>query len=65
MWIREKLQNGIIKKIQWRDTRDSTADGHTKGNVDRQAIINLMKGSQKYTHPVKTYEPHRNLIDTE
>ena len=60
MWIREKLHNGIIKKIQWCDTRDMAADGHTKGSIDRQTIIDLMKGSQNFTFPLKTYEPHRD-----
>ena len=29
-YLREKFEKGVIQKIQWCDTRDMTADGHTK-----------------------------------
>ena len=35
-WIRELLQLRVINQIQWCDTRDMTADGHTKGCIDRK-----------------------------
>ena len=34
-----------------------TADGHTKGSIDRELLLNLMEGNQKFAHPVKTYKP--------
>ena len=36
MWIRDKLQQGIITRIQRCDTRYMVADGHTKGSVERK-----------------------------
>ena len=60
MWIREYLRKGILHYIRWCDTRDMTADGHTKGSVDRKALIDLMHGKQIYEHEFKTYTPHRS-----
>ena len=59
MYLREKLEKGVIQKIQWCDTRDMTADGHTKGCVDRKLLLDLMDRKQTFTHPVKSYEPVR------
>ena len=36
-WVREMLQKKIIKRFLWCDTRDTTADGHTKGSIDRDS----------------------------
>jgi hypothetical protein len=63
MWIREKLHKRIISEVQWCDTRDMTADGHTKGSVDRKALINLMQGKQTYEFAVKRYTPFRSDED--
>ena len=63
MWIRDMLQKGIIHYVRWCDTRDMTADGHTKGSVDRKALLDLMKGKQVYEHDFKTYAPHRTGND--
>ena len=57
--IREWLQNGIIESLQWCDTRDTTADGHTKGSVDRSLLIELMSGRQRYRYDVKRHVPCR------
>ena len=58
-WIREMMQNGIVDEIQWCDTRDMTADGHTKGSIDRKQLLEVMQGYQAFQHPVKKYKPHR------
>ena len=58
-WLREWLQNGIIESLQWCDTRDMTADGHTKGSVDRVILIELMSGRQRYRYDVKRHTPYR------
>ena len=58
-WIRELLELGIIQSVQWCDTRDMTADGHTKGVIDRFLLLELMQGKQKYIHDIKRYTPHR------
>ena len=51
------LQKKVIKRLQWYDTRDMIADGHTKGNIDRTALINAMNGEQKYLYETRTHEP--------
>ena len=58
-WIREMMQLGIVDEAQWCDTRDMTADGHTKGCIDRKMLIDLMHGIQHFNHEVKTYRPFR------
>ena len=63
MWIREKLHKGIISEVQWCDTRDMTADGHTKGSVEMRALIDLMQGKQVYQFPVKTFKPYHSDQD--
>ena len=37
------------------DTRDMTADGHTKGKIERDMLLQLMTGAQKYAYPVKEH----------
>ncbi len=60
-YLREQLQLGNILMIQWCDTRDMTADGHTKGCIDRQLLLDVMRGIQKYSYEgLKQYMPHRN-----
>ena len=56
-WIRQHLQTGLITSIQWCDTRDMTADGHTKGSVDRRLLLLLMRGQQTFQHDIKKYTP--------
>ena len=50
LWLKNKLENGVIKKLIWTDTRDMTADGHTKGSIRRTAIHALMNGSMSIQH---------------
>ena len=57
-WIRELLHMRLIESIQWCDTRDMTADGHTKGCIDRFLLLETMRGPQVYKHDVKCYTPH-------
>ena len=63
-WIREMMQKGIVDEAQWCDTRDMTADGHTKGCIDRKMLIDLMHGIQVFNHEVKTYRPFRGTQQT-
>ena len=58
-WIRELMQLGLIRALQWCDTRDMTADGHTKGCIDRKLLLQVMSGSLTMDHPVKTFCPHK------
>ena len=56
-WIRELLQTHVIHYIQWCDTRDMTADGHTKGCIDRKLLLDLMLGMQKSNRNLNTFTP--------
>jgi hypothetical protein len=58
-WIRELLQLHLIESVQWCDTRDMTADGHTKGSIERDLLLEVMSGKQSYRHDVKKYAPYR------
>ena len=35
---------------EWRDTRDITADGHTKGSIDRKALRSCAGGTFEHVH---------------
>jgi hypothetical protein len=58
-WLRDLIRIGIIHSVQWCDTRDMTADGHTKGCIDRAGLLEVMQGHQAYKHELKRYTPHR------
>jgi len=58
-WLRELLQIGVIDSVQWCDTRDMTADGHTKGSIDRKGLLEVMHGFQVFKHDLKKHTPHR------
>ena len=43
-----------------------SADGHTKGSIDRDLLLKLMDGYQTFTQPVKSYSPtmkHTSVAD--
>ena len=50
LWLKQQLELAAIHALQWGDTCDMTADGHTKGSISRQAIDELISGilSQSY-----------------
>ena len=56
-WRREVISLGFVQCVQWCDTRDMTADGHTKGCIDRAFLLQLMQGQQRYVHPTKRFAP--------
>ena len=58
-WLRELLELGIIRKVCWCDTRDMTADGHTKGSISRDQLLKLMSGEQHFDYDVKIHTPYR------
>ena len=49
-FIREQLDNGVLKALAWIDTRDMIADGMTKGAVDREALHAAMDGIIRMSH---------------
>ena len=57
------MDRGLIWEIQWCDTRDMTADDHTKGSIDRALLYEVMNGKQAFNHAVKKYKPFRAALD--
>ena len=58
-WLRSLLDKNIISTLRWCDTRDMTADAHTKGSIDRKAILALMAGWFNYNYEFKDFSPYR------
>ena len=56
-WLRELLDNKVLSALEWCDTRDMSADCHTKGSIARDVILALMNGELNYTQQTKTYPP--------
>ena len=54
-WLRELLDRKVIDALEWCDTRDMSADCHTKGSIDRDVILALMHGELIYRHESKRY----------
>ena len=53
-WLRELLNRQVLNELKWCDTRDMTADGHTKGSVSRDALLQLMNGIFNYKHATQS-----------
>eukprot|EP00959_Pyramimonas_sp_CCMP1952_P395257 8281870-Pyramimonas_sp.AAC.1 len=53
------MERGIVRSIQRCDTRDMTADGRTKGSIDRSMLLQIMGGIQAYKHDLKSHAPDR------
>ena len=51
LWIRDKLTLGVLERLLWRDTRDITADPHTKGAAPRQPLQEIASGMLFQRHP--------------
>ena len=49
-YLRELLDRRILKYLVWFDTRDMTADGLTKGAVEREALHDVMSGGYQALH---------------
>ena len=49
----------IVHNVQWCDTRDMSADGHTKGSIDRDGLLEVMSGTQSFKYDVKQFIPFR------
>ena len=54
-WLRELLDRRVLHYLRWCDTRDMSADAHTKGVVPRDAILALMKGFFEFKHETKEF----------
>eukprot|EP00959_Pyramimonas_sp_CCMP1952_P331213 6935901-Pyramimonas_sp.AAC.1 len=53
------MERGIVRSIQWCDTRDMTADGHTKESIDREMLLQVVGGIQAFRHDLKSRTPCR------
>ena len=42
--------------MRWCDTRDMTADAHTKGSIDRKVLLQLMLGIFAFVYKTKDYQ---------
>jgi len=58
-YLREVLDHLLLEALCWWDTRDMTADGMTKGAVEREALHLLMEGELQLKHTPKLWKPHR------
>eukprot|EP00959_Pyramimonas_sp_CCMP1952_P101719 2127908-Pyramimonas_sp.AAC.1 len=45
-WVRQMMDRGIIRSMQWCGTWDMTAGGHTRGNIDRDLLLEVKAGTQ-------------------
>jgi hypothetical protein len=61
-WLRELILNKVLRFIAWYDTRDMSADAHTKGSIDRSSILSLMNGNFSLTQPCKVHPPDQDVI---
>ena len=53
--LRDRLIQGIIRRMLWVDTRDMLADGLTKGGIDRTLLHNVSNACAfKLTHEALT-----------
>ena len=50
--------------LNWSDTRDMTADGHTKGCIDRSALHEVASGVLKSTYEGKILSPRVIMKET-
>ena len=57
-YLRELLEAGIVRSINWCDTRDMVADGITKGSLDRTALTDVMRGVWKLKHATEAHSEH-------
>lgn len=51
LMLKDKLEHKVVNSLRWCDTRDMTADGHTKGNIPRTLIHDIMNGTLTINHP--------------
>eukprot|EP00959_Pyramimonas_sp_CCMP1952_P261446 5466416-Pyramimonas_sp.AAC.1 len=53
------MDTRIAHSIQWCYTRNMTADGHAKGSIQRDFLLEVMAGTQSFKHELKTCPPYR------
>ena len=55
-FVRELLDSGVLQVLMWIDTRDMSADGMTKGSIDRDMLHLCMEGYMKFKHEFKLWK---------
>lgn len=67
LWPKES-QSDSFTEFCWVDTRHMTADGQTKGSIDREVVIQVSHGNPVRTHAPKALRKkgatHQQTIDT-
>ena len=63
-YLRELLDCHLLDALLWLDTRDMTADGMTKGAVERLALHLLMSGELKFVHTPKLWRPSTRSVNS-
>ncbi len=58
-YLRELLDNDVLKAQIWSDTRDMLADGLTKDSIDRDAMHRMLEGIVDMKHECKWWSPTR------
>eukprot|EP00959_Pyramimonas_sp_CCMP1952_P399782 8376795-Pyramimonas_sp.AAC.1 len=53
------MERGIVHSVQECNTRDMTAHGHTKGSIDREMLLQVIRRTQPFTHDLKRHAPYR------
>ena len=54
--------NGSLTSFRWIDARDMSADAHTKGAIDREALLKFARGTLEMKHGRKEYESQSKLL---
>eukprot|EP00959_Pyramimonas_sp_CCMP1952_P335304 7020994-Pyramimonas_sp.AAC.1 len=49
------MGRGIVRSAQWGDARDVTADGHAKGCIDRELLLQVVEGIQPFKYELERY----------
>ncbi len=49
-WLRESCQRQNRRELEECIARDMSVDGHTKGAIDRDALMSMMNGLFEYKH---------------
>ena len=58
-WLSDQLRTKQIDDLIWCDTRDMRADPMTKGTINRDLILDVMKGQFAYVHPTVRYSTEK------
>eukprot|EP00959_Pyramimonas_sp_CCMP1952_P392745 8229433-Pyramimonas_sp.AAC.1 len=53
------MERGVVHSIQRCDARDMTADGHIKGSIDREMLLQVLGGIQAFKHDQRKRTPYR------